>query len=159
VSLPHGKYFSPEEMTCRDGTPYPDAWAIRLGVLFVELDTIRQAYGGPLQVVSGYRTEEYNRARRGAERSQHVMGRAVDLRPVGAKSAEEIHKLHNLVNKLLSEARLPAIGGVGVYPWVKRGDVLVPGWVHVDIRPRPSSGHIARWEGEKFGDEQAADIA
>ena len=155
MTLPHGKYFHPDEMTCRDGTPYPEAWAIRLGVLFAELDTIREAHGGPLRIVSGYRTEEHNATISGAERSQHVMGRAVDLRPVGATSATDIHNLHRLVNKLLSEAKLPAVGGVGVYPWVKRGDALVPGWVHVDIRPRPTTGRIARWEGAKWGDEQA----
>jgi hypothetical protein len=31
----------------------------------------------------------------------------------------------------------------------------VPGWVHIDTRPKPRSGHIARWEGAKFGDEQS----
>ena len=142
-------------MTCRDGTPYPEAWAIRLGVLFAELDTIREAWGGPLRIVSGYRTEEHNSKISGAERSQHVMGRAVDLRPARpGLRASDIHDLHKMVIRLLGEGKLPAVGGVGVYPWVKKGDALTPGWVHVDIRPRPSNGHIARWEGAKFGDEQ-----
>lgn len=155
MNLPHGRYFTPEEMACRDGTPYPEAWAIRLGVLFVELDTIREAWGGPLAIVSGYRTPEHNTAIGGAGQSQHMAGRAVDLRPVRADlRAADIHELDRLVEKLLAEGRLPAVGGVGVYPWTKHNGVLAPGWVHVDIRPRPASGHIARWEGAKFGDEQ-----
>jgi uncharacterized protein YcbK (DUF882 family) len=157
------KYFSPDEMRCRDGTPYPETWAVRLGVLFQALDTIREAWGGPLVIVSGYRSLEHNAKVDGAKSSQHVMGRAVDLRPVVPKvdgvrkplQASDIHALHKVVNNLLAEGMLPAVGGVGVYPFVKQGDLLVPGWVHVDTRPRPESGHIARWEGAKFGDEQA----
>lgn len=162
MNLPTSKYFSPHEMQCRDGTPYPDTWAIRLGVLFEALDTIREAYGYPLVVVSGYRTPEHNTAIAGAEKSQHVLGRAVDLRPYFPRvdgvphllHASDIHELARTVERLLAEGHLPAVGGIGVYPWTKQGDVYVPGWVHVDTRPRPESGHIARWEGAKIGDEQ-----
>lgn len=163
MSLPHSKYFSPEEMRCRDGTPYPDVWAVRLGVLFQALDTIREHYGYPLTVVSGYRTEEHNKSVSGADKSQHVLGRAVDLRPVLPKvdgvrtklQASDIHELGRVVERLLAEGLLPAVGGVGVYPFVRHGGQLAPGWVHVDTRPRPASGNIARWTGAKFGDEQS----
>jgi uncharacterized protein YcbK (DUF882 family) len=157
LTLPHGKDFHPDEMRCRDGTPYPDAWAIRLGVLFEALDTIREAYGHPLVVVSGYRTPEHNQAVGGAGQSQHMMGRAVDLRPRLKRplTVADIHELGRLVERLLEEGKLPAVGGIGIYPLTKRGDGYVPGWIHVDVRPRPESGHIARWEGAKFGDEQA----
>lgn len=155
--LPHSKYFAPEEMACRDGSPYPDTWAIRLGVLFEALDTIREAWGGPLVIVSGYRTPEHNEAIGGAERSQHMMGRAVDLRPTRKPlQASDIHELDRLVEQLLADGKLPAVGGVGVYPLVKnhRTGALEPGWCHVDVRPRSLTGHIARWEGARFGDEQ-----
>jgi uncharacterized protein YcbK (DUF882 family) len=155
VTLPDGKYFSPVEMACRDGTPYPEQWVFRLGVLFQAFDTIREAHGGPISIVSGYRSDAHNVAIGGAEKSQHPEGRAGDLRPVGAKNATDIHNFHRLIVRLLGEGKLPAVGGIGCYPWTKRNGALVPGWCHVDTRPRPASGHIARWEGKQFGDEQA----
>lgn len=145
-------------MKCRDGTEYPALWADRLVELFTQLDVIRQWWGGPLVVVSGYRTPAHNTQIGGAGQSWHVEGRAVDLRPIGSPlTVHDIHRLHNVINQLISENRIPLIGGVGVYPLHKRADgMLVPGWVHVDTRPKPASGHIARWEGAKFGDEQIA---
>lgn len=155
VALPEGKYFKPAEMACRDGTLYPEEWGLRLSILFDALDVIREAWAGPLVIVSGYRTPEHNASIGGAGKSQHMAGRAVDLRPIRkALNASDIHELHHTVNDLLALGKLPAIGGVGVYPWTKRGDILVAGWVHVDTRARFQNGHIARWEGAKFGDEQ-----
>lgn len=50
------------------------------GLLFAA-EVTRAATGGtPLLVVSGYRTPEHNRDVGGATRSQHVQGRAIDLR-------------------------------------------------------------------------------
>jgi uncharacterized protein YcbK (DUF882 family) len=144
-------------MRCRDGTPYPDEWVDRLVLLLGALDTIREAWGRPIVIVSGYRTEAHNSAISGAGQSQHVRGRAADIRPLkkGLVSGD-IHDLHRTVNSLLKAGRLEAVGGVGVYPLIRDGKskLLFPGWVHVDTRPRPENGHIARWEGEKFGDEQ-----
>jgi uncharacterized protein YcbK (DUF882 family) len=108
VNLPLGKYFDASEMESHDGTPYPETWALRLAVLFDALDTIREAYGSPLRVVSGYRTTSHN--------------------------------------DLIERGKLPAVGGVGVYQ----------GWIHVDTRAKVPTGHIARWTGSKFGDEQTA---
>lgn len=155
--LPEGKYFKPSEMACRDGTPYPEEWSLRLAVLFEALDTIREAFGGPLVIVSGYRTPEHNGSIAGAKQSQHVQGRAVDLRPFKKNlSIGDINRLHQVVNELLAEGKLPAVGGVGVYPLTRdrRTKLLFPGWVHVDTRARAADGHIARWQGEDFGSEQ-----
>lgn len=160
--LTPGKYFKAEEMECRDGTPYPEAFEIRWQVLKMELDTIREAFGGPLIIVSGYRSPQHNVNIGGASASQHVEGRAVDLRPFKRNlSIGDIHRLHSIVNSLLSEGKLPAVGGVGVYPLVrdKKTKLLFPGWVHVDTRPRPADGHIARWEGEDFGAERGMRVA
>lgn len=150
------KYFTQAEMACRDGTPYPHLWADRLIELFQALDTIREAWGGPLVIVSGYRTPEHNTLIHGAELSQHVEGRAVDMRPYKKDlTFSDIHKLHSLIIKLIAGKRLPAVGGLGSYPLTRRQNgTLGPGWVHVDTRRKPINGHIARWEGAKFGDEQ-----
>lgn len=146
-------------MACKDGTPYPAHWGVRLSTLFDAMDEIRLAWGWPVTVVSGYRTQTYNHGR-GVDKSQHVEGNAVDLRPYAppgiVRTAATIHAFHNLVNLLIDEGKLPDIGGVGVYPLVQDrvSKLWVPGWVHVDTRPRPVSGRIARWEGARQGDEQ-----
>lgn len=159
MSLPDGKYFKPSEMTSRDGALYPEEWADRWAILVQALDTIREAFGGPLIVVSGYRSPEHNASIKGAVKSQHVEGRAVDLRPYKKNlSVGDINRLHDVVNDLIREGKLPAVGGVGVYPVTRdrRSKLLFPGWVHVDTRQKPPSMRIARWTGEDFGSEQVA---
>ena len=157
--LKPSKYFHPDEFKCRDGSPYPEAFEIRWTILSSDLDVIREAYGVPLIVVSGYRSPTHNQKIGGANQSQHMEGRAADLRPYKRNlSVGDINRLHDVVNTLLEEGKLPAVGGVGCYPLTKdpRTNLLFPGFVHVDVRPRPADGHIARWTGEKFGDEQTA---
>ena len=151
------KYFTMAEMRCRDGTPYPAMWADRLVELFSQLDVIRDAWGGPLIVVSGYRTPTHNTVIGGAGQSQHVEGRAVDLRPYKRDlTFSDIHKLDRIVNQLIIDGKLPLVGGIGCYPLHRRSDAeVVPGWIHIDTRPKPRGGYIARWQGATFGDEQA----
>ena len=45
------------------------------------LDPLREAWGGPLTVTSGYRCPEFNRAVGGSETSAHTAGWAADLVP------------------------------------------------------------------------------
>ena len=45
------------------------------------LDPLREAWGGPLTVTSGYRCTELNRAVGGSETSSHLAGWAADLVP------------------------------------------------------------------------------
>jgi uncharacterized protein YcbK (DUF882 family) len=158
TSLPFGRFFKPHEFACKDGTAYPEEWDARFAVLLDVCDTIREAWGRPITVVSGYRTQTWNKGR-GVDKSQHVEGRAVDLRPYAPagveRTAATVHAFHNLINLLIVDGKLPAVGGVGCYALVedKRSHLWVPGWVHVDTRPHPE-GRIARWEGAKQGDEQ-----
>lgn len=46
------------------------------------LDPLREAVGFPIVVESGYRCPELNRILGGVQDSQHLVGRAVDIRPV-----------------------------------------------------------------------------
>lgn len=131
------------EFACHDGTPYPLEWGDRLIKLCAQLEIIRAAWAGPIVVVSGYRTDAYNRRIGGALRSQHVEGRAADIRPVSAGS---IHDFASLVGQLINNGQLPDVGGFGVYP----------GWVHVDVRDKPPGGHVASWTGNGIGSEQVA---
>ena len=45
------------------------------------LDPLREAWGGPLTVTSGYRCPELNRAVKGSATSAHMAGWAADLVP------------------------------------------------------------------------------
>lgn len=47
------------------------------------LDGLREFYGKPIRITSGYRCAEVNRLVRGVPTSAHVIGYAADLRPVG----------------------------------------------------------------------------
>jgi uncharacterized protein YcbK (DUF882 family) len=164
MTLPEGRFFTPAEMRCRSGEEYPASWGVRLAVLFDAMDVIREAWGQPVTVVSGYRSPEYNKRIGAVDGSQHPLGRAADLRPYAPKGVKRtsatIHAFHNLINLLIEEGKLPAVGGVGSYPLVfdASSDLWVPGFVHVDSRPKPPSGHIARWEGSAHGDEIIAPL-
>ncbi|MGC7990856.1 D-Ala-D-Ala carboxypeptidase family metallohydrolase, partial [Salmonella enterica] len=43
------------------------------------LDPLRERYGKPIKVTSGYRSPKLNRVVRGAPNSQHMVGEAVDI--------------------------------------------------------------------------------
>lgn len=143
------RWFHVSEFACHDGTPYPEAWLDRLDALCSQLDIVRGKWGGPLRVVSGYRTLAHNVQVGGASASQHVDGRAADIAPMvaGSMMGACVADLHSRIMRALGVGELPLIGGVGYYP---------AKWVHLDIRARPASGHIARWEGAGIGDERAA---
>ena len=136
-------YFTVDEFRCHSGEPYPPEWENdRLQSLVDALDAIRSAWGGPLHVVSGYRTAAYNTRIGGARNSQHVQGRAADVRPA-KPTPENVARLHSLVGTLYAEGRLPRLGGLGLYP----------GWIHVDVRAK-RDGRLATWTGAGVGSEQ-----
>lgn len=142
----NGNYFHESEFACHDGTPYPSEWLEnRLAALISQLDAIRIAWKGPLRVVSGYRTPAHNAAIGGAGASQHMEGRAADIAPhaVAGVMEAQCRELHALILRMMAQSSLPLIGGLGVYP----------GWVHVDVRPKPTGGHVAQWHGQGIGSE------
>jgi hypothetical protein len=90
------KYFSIREL-CKSDT------AVRLGigntpdkasesrlVSLIEnvLDPLREAWGSPLIVTSGYRSKALNRAVGGSVCSQHMLGEAADIRTLSDTPAE-----------------------------------------------------------------------
>lgn len=141
-----GRYFQVSEFACKDGTPYPERFIpLRLVPLVTRvLDPIREAWAGPLTVVSGYRTLSHNEAVGGAKASWHMEGMAADVMP--AKQNEPlsvtVSRLWSMVRNMWSSGQLPELGGLGVYP----------GWIHVDIA-RPSDGHLRSWSGRGIGSE------
>ena len=68
------KYFSVKELSC------PCCGKANMDTQFVEaLDRLREAYGKPLKLSSGYRCPDHNKAVGGALSSQHMKGNAVDI--------------------------------------------------------------------------------
>jgi uncharacterized protein YcbK (DUF882 family) len=139
--LADGRYFQVKELACHDGSPYPEYYAGRLVTLMQLLDACRELYGGPLVVVSGYRSPAYNKrlaqdsaAHQVASGSQHIQGNAADLRPAGGDS----HRLFNLVMAAYRQGKLPMLGGIGYYP--------ESNWCHVDTH-RAEDGHLRQWLG------------
>lgn len=118
------KYFKPEEFASKDGakSPYPNVVQESLLEL---LDTIRESYGAPIVVTSGYRSEAHNRAVGGVKNSYHTQGLAADLIPL-KKDSWRLKELQGICDKLNQN------GGVGFYNT----------FVHVDTR-----GTKARWRG------------
>ena len=88
------KYFTIAEL-CRSATARrsgidnrPPASAVKALTVLVDevLDPLREAWGGPIRVNSGYRCPELNEAVGGTPTSQHQRGEAADI-TVGSRSA------------------------------------------------------------------------
>lgn len=114
--------FKVRELRCRDGS---DTVMVD-ETLTVVLQCIRDHFGKPVTITSGYRTPAHNAAVGGAKSSQHLLGRAADIRVEGV-SVEDV--------AAYAESLMPDWGGVGRYP-VKTGRAT--GWVHVDTRATKS---------------------
>ena len=112
------------ELACHDAerTPYPRKWLkSRLPKLVRVFEHFRREVGAPITIGCAYRTPEHNRRKGGADRSQHIEGRALDLyHPLGW-TLKRFHQLASDIAKADQD-----IGAIGYYRW----------GVHVDTRPR-----------------------
>lgn len=61
------------------------------------LEKLREAWGSPIVVTSGYRSREVNKGVGGANNSQHMRGMAADIRPVYSKDFPKLFLLANEV--------------------------------------------------------------
>lgn len=103
--------FGVKEFGCKDKSD-----KVLLDVVFVrdKLQKIRDHFGSPVTVNSGYRTSAYNKKVGGASSSYHLYGRAFDIEVKG-HTPEEVAKY----------AQTIAINGIIQYN----------GFVHLDSRP------------------------
>lgn len=124
------KYFTIEELTKSptakrrgiDNTPN-ESVKKNLNLLVDKiLDPLREAWGAPIIVTSGYRCGKLNRAVGGATGSQHMYGQAADIRTVSDKPADN-KKLFDLIQKL----KLPYDQLIDEYGF---------NWVHVSYGPK-----------------------
>jgi hypothetical protein len=138
-------HFTWAEAACHDGTEVPLELQPNARRLAREvLEGLRARFGGSLIPISWYRSPWHNKAVSGAEFSRHLTAEAADVRPA---DLTELPRLRAVVETMIHQGELPALGGLGVYP----------GWLHLDCRPRPPAtpGHIARWFGRGVGSEMA----
>ena len=125
------------ELACHNGEPYPAEWrATRAITLGLEFEMVRRECGNrPIIISSGYRTPPWNLRVGGARHSQHVQGRAIDMRTPGGMTLDDFAVI------VLGVARLrEIIRGVGVYPW----------GVHMDIR---ECQRLVHWQGTRVAPE------
>lgn len=119
------KYFTIEEMTKSstakangiDNTPSEEGVLKLQKLIEAVLDPLREWYGKPIIVNSGYRCEALNKAIGGAKSSQHMLGEAADI-TVGSK--EENEKLFDYIKDNLEFDQL-----------INESDFS---WVHVSYR-------------------------
>lgn len=128
------KYFTIDEM-CKsntakarkiDNTPTEEVKKNLQNLIEYILDPLREKYGKPIIVSSGYRSDKLNRAVGGSKTSQHRFGQAADIHAVvnSRKNNMEIFKL-------IKDMKLPYDQLIYEY-----GDNTGPDWVHVSYGPR-----------------------
>lgn len=94
------RYFKKEEFRCKCcGLPFRQAQGelSSSGIVpnieaLVEnvLDPVRERFGKPIRVNSGYRCPKHNREVGGVERSQHLRGEAADVCPVKSEKLSRL---------------------------------------------------------------------
>lgn len=121
----HGiKHFSAKEITWlprlqKHVVPPPDLWGNIIPTLQLA-DAIRDEWGDPVNVLSGYRTQAYNAAVGGAPNSQHMHFRALDLNPKNGKLVPFFDCVAGVVERWRAEGNQV---GLGVYRSFNHVDV------------------------------------
>ena len=81
------------------------------------LDPLREAYGRPIRVNSGYRCPKLNRLVGGSPNSQHMRGEAADIQPVIGNEAD----LPELARILIANGKFDQL-------------ILYPTFIHVSYK-------------------------
>lgn len=139
------KYFTIKELSASsearrmgiDNTPTPKARANLTALVEAVLDPLRERYGYPIMVSSGYRCPRLNKAVGGAATSQHVKGEAADIYVAQPKDKA---MLFSLIYYLLPYDQLI---------W-ERGNDEAPAWIHVSYREGANRRECLRYDGKKY---------
>ena len=91
------KYFTIDELTASatarkdgiDNTPPAEARKALVELVEAVLDPLREAWGKPIRVNSGYRSAKLNRKVGGATTSQHLRGEAADIAPTATAEGKK----------------------------------------------------------------------
>ena len=133
------RYFNLNELTRTSvrGNNTPEATAVDNLIALVDrvLDPLRERYGKPIRVTSGYRSKEVNERVGGAPTSQHTKGEAVDFVCEDMRVAFEIIREHLPFDQLIWE----------------KGDSRQPQWIHVSFRKSGKNrGEVLRYNGKGY---------
>lgn len=123
------KNFNKKEFESKDGAKMPDNILVNVAKLACNLQRLRDAIGKPILINSGYRSPSHNAKVGGSPNSQHLLGKAADIRVIGMNTGE----LALEINKLITAGEMMQ-GGLGIYDT----------FVHYDIRKKK-----ARWDFRK----------
>lgn len=129
------KYFTINELTRSttarlngiDNTPSQQVINNLTALVDNVLDPLREAWGKPIHVNSGYRCKALNTAVGGVPASQHMLGEAADIT---AGSREANRQLYSLMRQL----KLPVDQAINEYDFR---------WIHVSYGPRHRHHYFA----------------
>lgn len=130
------KYFTLEELTASptarrlgiNNVPTSDIIAALQRLVTNILDPLREKWGAPIIVSSGYRCTKLNTIVGGAKSSQHIYGQAADIRTLSDRPAD-----NRLLRDLLIRLNLP---------FDKLIDEYGCDWLHVSHRAAGNRGQI-----------------
>lgn len=121
--------FSKKEFDSKDGAQMPKEVFYNIQKLASQLQVLRNYLGKPITINSGYRSPKHNKAIGGVSNSQHVLGKAADIKVKGIKPEQ----LAIIIERLIDNGDMLQ-GGIGIYNT----------FVHYDIRKTRS-----RWDYRK----------
>lgn len=114
------KFFNSKELECKCGK-CDDQYISE--TLLEKLDQVREQYGSPVIITSGYRCEAHNKAIGGATKSSHVDGLAVDVQPKNI-TLDDLDLLYEICYNIFDNI----------------GDGRNKKFIHVDVRPAKPTG-------------------
>lgn len=123
------KNFNKKEFDSKDGSPMPPEVLLNIQKLAIQLQALRDVLSAPIRINSGYRSPEHNKAIGGSKNSQHVLGKAADIR-VNGKTPKQ---MYDVIEGMIASGDMLQ-GGLGLYDT----------FVHYDIRKTKS-----RWDYRK----------
>ena len=138
------KYFTIRELTSShtakklhiDNTPSEEIKERLTYLVESTLDPIREAFGAPIVITSGYRCDLLNKACGGSKTSHHTKGIAVDM------DTDDNAKLWDtIINSGLQWTQL-----INENP----NDEGVPSWVHISVDPNNLKNEILIYKNNKY---------
>lgn len=119
--------FSKAEFDCKDGSEMPKEVLENVKELAKNMQVLRDELGLPIHLTSAYRSPSHNRKAGGKSNSQHLYGKACDMKVKGMTPKQVLL----VIERLIKEGKMMQ-GGIGVYNT----------FLHYDIR-----NSKARWNG------------
>lgn len=104
-----------------DNTPTEKVLKNLVELIDKVLEPLREAYGKPIIVTSGYRCPKLNKAVGGSATSQHVLGQAADIRSVSDEPKEN-KVIFDTAKRLIGEGKITVGQLIDEYSF---------NWVHI----------------------------